>query len=318
LSKLFGRSCSVLFTATSRAGTEERFFDGTTAAALSQEPTRGNLRETFRIAFNVELTSEKNANACSVSIYNLNRSSRSFLELERRPRLSTNKTIRPLTLTLKAGLGPNPEILFQGQIDGEKTRTEKSGPDVITTVECGDGRFALRNTVINKTFAPGVSLEQAIEHIRDQLGVGKSGNGNNWLGITKETFSQGLTMSGSAPEILDQLATKQDLDWSIQDNKLQIKPKGQPIKLPTLIISPDTGLLSIPKRTNYGVEFSILLDPAIRPGRPVEVQSMYLNQDRGSNYFIVKRVQTQGDNFTGAWASTVQASNPNTNIKVFK
>jgi len=290
--RLFGRSAILIAT----VGSEAKKFSGITPAAVTKVSFKQNQaevirsdssNEVFRIAFNVESTSESNANTAMVSIYNLSGTNRAFFE-------------RPgLKVVLMAGYGAKPTIIFKGDVEGDKTRSKKNGQDIITTVESGDGRFSLKNTVLNKTFAPGVSIEQVLKDIQGAMKLP-----GDFKDIKKETFNQGLSISGSPKEVLDKLTEKQQLEWTIQNGVLQIKKKGGAITNEAVTVSPETGLLDIPSKTNEGIEFQTLLNPLLFPGRPVLIESRFL---KGQQKFIVRRVQHQGDNFTGVWTSFVEA-----------
>jgi len=293
--RLFGRSAILIV----NAGPEAKKFSGITPPAVTNVSFKNNeasiqrpegLEEVFRIGFNVELTSEANANTAAVSIYNMNETNRSFFEK------------KDLKVILMAGYGPKPSIVFKGDVVGEKTSSKKSGQDIITTIESGDGRFTLKNTVLNKTFAPGISLESVIKDIQKSMGLP-----GDLKDIKSETFNQGLSISGSPREALDKLTEKQNLEWSIQGGVLQIKKKGGAISGEVVIVSPDTGLIDIPVKTNEGVEFQTLLNPVLVPGRSVKIESKFL---KGTQSFIVRKVQHQGDNFTGVWTSFVEAIKP--------
>lgn len=301
--RLYGRSCQLIISAPDGQG---RSFSGITPAALTSinivdgqatiSPKK-DAQDVFRIAFNIELTSEGNANVGTISIYNLNETSRALIETDK------------VKMTLMAGYGPKPPVIFTGEVDGDRTKSEKNGPDIISTLESGDGRFSLKNVVINKTFAPGISLERVLEDVRKQMDIP-----GDFKGIQSEKFIQGLSLSGSPKEILDKLTQKQDLEWSIQNGVLEIKKKGNSIIEERVDISKETGLISIPKKTNEGVEFTTLLNPQLRPGRPIKLTSSFL---KGDSFFIVRKVQHQGDNFQGPWNTFIEAGNPK-DIKVFK
>jgi hypothetical protein len=294
--RLYGRSTQLFITSPSGVA---RSYSGITPAALARvEEIEGQIqiinpeqsKDVFRIAFNVELNSEGNVNIGKVSIYNLNATSRSFIEQDK------------IKIVLMAGYGPNPQIIFSGEVDGDKTKSEKSGPDLITTIESGDGRLSLNNTVLNKTFAPGVSIDQVLKDIAKEMQIP-----SKIQDLSPEKFAQGLSISSSPAEVLDNLTKKQDLEWSIQAGILEIKKKNRPISTEKVVISPETGLVSIPKKLTDGIEFVSLLNPLIRPGRPVQIESKFL---KGEDFFIVRKVQHQGDNFSGPWNSFVEAAAP--------
>ena len=294
--RLYGRSCQLIITSPDGVG---RTYSGITPPALARvEEQDGQIqiinpeqaKDCFRIAFNVELTSESNSNLATVSIYNLNDTSRAFIEKD------------GIKIILMAGFGPNPQIIFAGEVDGDKTKSEKNGADIITTIESGEGKFSLNNTVLNKTFAPGVSIEQAIKDVGKDLGLPI-----NSKDIKSEKFNQGLSISGSPQEVLNNLTKKQDLEWSVQAGILEIKKKNGTISDEAVVMGPETGLVSIPKKLSDGLEFVSLLNSLLRPGRPVKIESKFL---KGDNFFIVRKVQHQGDNFSGPWNSFVECAAP--------
>ena len=93
----------------------------------------------------------------------------------------------------------------------------------------------------------------------------------------------------------------------MQAGVLEIKKKNRTIIEEKVVISPETGLVSIPKKLTDGIEFLSLLNPLLRPGRPVQIKSKFL---KGEDFFIVRKVQHQGDNFSGPWNSFTEAAAP--------
>lgn len=283
--EIFGRAAILI----ARTPSQTKIFRGISPVA-QKLVNRLDTDDVFRIGFNVERTSESNANTATISIYNLTETNRAFFES---PKLS---------VILQAGYGQTPGVIFTGDIEGDKTRSSKSGPNIITSIESGDGRFALNNTVLNKTYAPGISVEQVLKDIQAQMKIG-----GNFKDIARETFSNGLSISGSVKEALNKLTEKQDLEWSIQNNALEIKKKNSPINNLVVQVSEDNGLVDIPQKTNEGIEFKTLLNDKLAPGIQVEISSKFF---KAKQRFLIRRVQHQGDNFSGPWNSFVEAVDP--------
>ena len=131
-------------------------FDRAANVTFGKRGEDGVLVSGLRISFNIEKTSESNANTAKIAIYNLNPTHRQQLEE------SGNVVI------LKAGYRgfsnePIDGILFQGDIS--KTTTIKKGADYVTTIDGGDGEKALLDEHFEKSYGAGALLSTVIDDI---------------------------------------------------------------------------------------------------------------------------------------------------------
>lgn len=126
---------------------------GTNAAV---EPQDAKLIKT-RIKFNVEKTSESNANKAKIGIYNLSQDTRNLFEKK--------NTI----VFLKVGYEGNLSTIFFGDLN--KGQHDTSGPDIVTNIECADGDFAIKNGIINIGLKAGATNRQIINLAIAQLNV---------------------------------------------------------------------------------------------------------------------------------------------------
>lgn len=239
----------------------------------------------LRITFGIEKTNEPHPNTAQIEIYNLSEHTRSQLE---------GKGTRVL---LEAGYQQNIATVFQGNVT--KVVHKIAGPDIITTIEGGDGDNVFRNARIDRGFPPGTSHAQIFDDLANAMQLPMSAQ----VGIPQGQFAHGLTLSGYVRDHLDYLTDKDSLEWSIQDETLQIVPRRQSTVDAIVVLSPTTGLVGSPNKTKDGVEFTSLLQPRLRPGRRVQVDSRLLQ-----GLFKVRKVTHKGDAHRGDFLSVCEAT----------
>ena len=246
----------------------------------------------LRIIFQVEKTSESTANTAKISVYNLSGKGRALAEKEK------------AIVILEVGYGNSIEQLFYGDVT--RAYISRQGADWVTTMECGDGSEALRSAHIDKSYAPGTDLKQVIKDVAQGfVDQGKVVMGS-LLGIESEKAQGGVSLSGRNKTILDELTAKQGLEWSVQDNVLQILPKDQDNGLQAVLLTPETGLVGSPVKREVegglGVEFKALIQPRLVPGRLVRIESREIDGD----YKLVE-VQFAGDTHADAFYAAAKA-----------
>ena len=245
----------------------------------------------LRISFQIEKTSESNANKASITIFNLSETTRSkFL-------LQGQKVILNVGY---AGQFQNPvlETIFRGDI--RRATTSRTGSDFVTTIECGDAEVAIEETHIEKTFAKGVTVKSAIQSI---LGLFRQQNitvnNENIADLIKNptTFVSSLNLSGPVKSIMDTLTKKLGLEWNVQDEQVHIRIPNKVINTTGIRLSSETGLLNIPiKREDGGVDFTSLLIPKIKPNSTVKIES-----DVVDGFFNVRKASYKGDTRSNDW-----------------
>ena len=101
---------------------------------------------------------------------------------------------------------------------------------------------------------------------------------------------------------MDNFASTYGFKWSVQNNAIHLFNEKQ--SLPEVVnLTPRSGLLSSPIRTDKGLEFDCLLIPLIAPGVTVKIS--------GSSTFegecIPQKVQISGDTHGPEWKMHVEA-----------
>jgi hypothetical protein len=237
-----------------------------------------------RISFEGEQDETSNANKIKISIYNLSEASRTFLEQKN------------MVVFLKVGYeATGLTTLFFGDIDAENgIHVKRQGPDIITTIEAGDAEKAIRETNINIGLSPGATNKQIIEMAKSKLNLS-----NAFETTVKEVkFQSGFTYSGSAKKLMDDLGKQAGFNWSVQNGELFIlDPKGTDQQV-AVLLSQETGLIGYPTKTQDKVEFVSLLNPDIRPGRAVRIESKIFP---GGVNLKVQKTSFKGDTHSGEW-----------------
>lgn len=240
----------------------------------------------LRIKFSVERTTERNPNKAKIEVYNLSDRTRSVLE---------KKNTR---VALKIGYEDNAEIIFIGNVD--KVAHKREQVDIITEIEAKDGGNTYRNSRHTKGYPPGIKAKQIFEELGDSMGLPVS----SMEGVPDDfKYENGVTFSGLTRDHLDNMTQKFDLEWSIQDETLQITKKNEGTKESVVVLDADSGLVGFPAKTKNGVEFSSLIQPSLKPGRRVQLESRIV---KGT--FKLRKVTHDGDSHAGDFLSKCEAA----------
>jgi hypothetical protein len=246
----------------------------------------------LRVIFQVEKNSESTANTAKISVFNLSAKGRALVERKK------------AVVILEVGYGQKIAQLFYGDIT--RAYISRQGPDWVTTVECGDGSEALRSVHVDKSYAPGTDLKQVIKDVAQSfVDQGKVVLGS-LLGLESETAQAGMALSGGSKTILDDLTAKQGLEWSIQDNTLQVLPKDKDSGLQAVLLTPSTGLIGSPVKREIeggsGVEFTALIQPQLIPGRLVMIKSREID-----GVYKLRAVSFSGDTHGQSFYASAKA-----------
>lgn len=249
---------------------------------------QGKRLQGTRITFDLSKSLSSSLNNAKVSVFNLAPDTRALLET------------RGTAITLQAGYGEAIDTLFAGEV--LKATTRYDPPNWVSEVDCVDGLNALRSAVLYQTFPEGMPRRAVISALVNRLvskGVSR--------GVIEETsvlfapLSSPLTVSGSIRNILDRLAFEWGFTWSIQDGVFEIRDVGKlrPGWRLVPLISPKSGLIGSPERTEEGLHIRCLLTPAIYPGQRFKLESSI------KGIFQAIKVNHRGDTHGGDWTTDI-------------
>ena len=274
-----------------------RAFDRRVEVLIGDERGEGlRFDERFRITFEVTKDREPDGGEASVQIYNVGDPSRDRL-------IKGGQFV-----VINCGYADGPlEELFSGDVTRAVFVHDR--PDTYLEFELVDGARALRDTRLALSFAAGTTVQTVLDDILESLDFPVDPSDFEVGGI----YQEGVAFSGRARDALQRVAQKAGFIWSIQDGRVQLRSLEDPEVTSVPKITPITGLIASPERLddreseterNAGSGFVVrsLLNPKIRPGQGVVVESRDIDGDE----FIVDTVSHKGDTRGNDWTTEAE------------
>ncbi len=244
----------------------------------------------LRVTFSVEKTDRKKPNKAEISVWNLSRDSRNFLQAG------------DVIVTLEAGYGEEPPIVFRGDVDSVETTQHGEDWQTRLTGRDGGSKYELAETF--ETFEPPLTSTELLNRLAKNIGL-------SYARLPRElpviTYENSWTFFGSTRDFISTIVDSLGATWSIQDGELVVVLEKQGSFEEAPFISPETGLVGSPeklKRRNrpVGVSFKALLNGRIRPRGLVELSSA---EFQGT--YVVRKVAHSGDTESDEWYSEIEA-----------
>lgn len=250
----------------------------------------------LRVSFRVSKGISGSPNTFEIKMWNLTAGHRNAIgrELE--------------SVTLEAGYVPpegggNLGIIAKGRI--RDFQHDREGPDIITTVSCGDGDLAFRRATISKTIPKGASLPEVVDELYKEMEKQGIDKGEWKFPENPRTFKRPYSMCGSCTREMDTLGRGNGFYWSIQNETMEIIPSDGYLE-GMILISPSTGMVGTPTITDNGVKVKALLNPGARPNRQVKVESEVLQMNSQSDTYRISQIDFDGDNQEGDFVMNIQ------------
>jgi hypothetical protein len=214
--------------------------------------------DNLRLTFEISKDDRKKPNRSQIEIYNLAPDRRAALE-------------KPDTrCVLKAGYWEEEGPLEVYRGDVVFAWTAYDGPDVITTLELGEGNATYRDSVITKGYPAGITAHQVLRDLAKQMGLTLSLPDD----APNRSWSGGLSLHGSARSALDKVTAAAGLSWSIQGGTLQVIRRGGNTNRTVFDLAADSGLIGSPERQRQGRQAAAqVTDQATNRPRRVQAES---------------------------------------------
>lgn len=243
------------------------------------------------ISFDLTKTITSEPNEATISIVNLNQSTRNLI---------TDKKYN--RILLNAGYGDDMRTLFVGYIDEVENR--KDSTDITTTMTCSDGSKDYREARTAVTVKKGQSDKEIVKEVLKDMPNTETGI-QEYKKATK--LPRGKTLVGNSRDILKTVAKNQDANWSIQDGKLLILPKTSALaNNEGFLIQEGSGMIGSPQKTSDGLEVRCLLNNIMRVGQLCRVASRI--KEMSGDFKIVK-IQMKGSNKGGDFTNILTLQN---------
>lgn len=185
-----------------------------------------------------------------------------------------------------AGYGTAVQLGFGTVVRGS-LRVDRTAPDTMVTWRVTDGGADLRDVLLSRAWATGVSASTVIRTLAGDAGIALG----NVSPPAAFRYADGFVAIGSLPAVLDEIAADTGCVWSVVDGVLHFWPRNQPRQRTAFVIAPDSGMVGSPVPVDRGqLQVTSLLQPAMRLGDLFRVRSQGYNGD-----YIVTAVTHRGE-----------------------
>jgi len=232
-------------------------------------------------------------NIAELQIYNLNRNSREDL-YNNVYNYTENIGITKITISLDGN------VLFQGDLINVNSLYRKLEAEWVTSLYCGDGYNAFRETV-TKRYDAGISRKDIVLDLVSTLestGVATRGLISDIKGCTDKSILKSIIVNGEIVKNIKDLlsnclgGTSNSEDVYIDDGKINIQNKNEAIDN---IVITNKDLLDPPTLTEQGINCKLLLNAQLKIGGKFEVQSKSNNIAFGNlSTYRVQKVRISG------------------------
>lgn len=215
----------------------------------------------LRISFSVYRGDTQTPNSADIRIYNLADTTASRIA---NPAEFTQ-------LALQAGYEGNFGLIFRGGIT-QVRKGRIDGKDTYLDITAADGDEAYNYSSIAYSMVAGSTPEQHVQAFLQAMqahGV----SGAPLPQLSDNGLPRGAVFYGCVKDELRKFAQSNDVLWSIQDGQLTFVPQTGYRTGEVPVISPATGLIGVPEQTQNGLSLRVLLNPAIRIGGLVKLDS---------------------------------------------
>lgn len=282
---------SLSFDATAQYFYERRYqldiipFGKTAGVTYGNDSTTG---ARLRVQFEVERSFNGGADKAKISIYNLSPRNRSAIA-------------RGTTMRLRAGYRGRMGLLFTGTV--RNVSSDQQGPDVVTVAQLGDGEPVISYGTVNRSYTSPVTLAQVLQDVARDLELDLGGHVVDVApgvvkGLPDVTYPLGLTVTGAVRDWLEMLLKDNGLDWSIQNGKLNILPRGGTQYVTATVVSKRTGMVGTPAFNEKYLKFTSLMNHQLVPGAYVQIVS---DNRRVSGYYRLATAKVTGDTHEAPW-----------------
>jgi len=259
----------------------------------------------LRFTFNISKKGKTDENQATISIYNMSPDSRKLCETEK-DKLGGGQT----RIELRVGYGAKdkPAVIFRGLCDVINTYT---APNWITQFRGLDGSSQYRNFNFEKSYPAGTSISKIVEDL-----VKASGTKLTTTDPIEGALPRGRALSGPAKNTIENLQSKYGFEFDVQDEETVVGSGKSKIEdKATVLLGRNSGMIGEPQVKGKIIIVQCLLNPAIRPGALIFLDS--LKQDKVTGNYLCKKVNSTGDSWGGQWTMTLELEKTGAGPSIF-
>lgn len=282
MTQLFNRICKV-------TAWRQRTQIGSLDVAYFEKLGNGIEITDLRMAFNIDKHLGSEPNKCTITVYNLNPGDRSDI------------CRKPIHIRIDAGYADTGyRSLFFGDLTfGESKRT---GIDIETKLQVGDGARAIGFARTNRSFTKPVSAYEVLKYAAGTMNLTLPPEIEQAPEL-RGALANGLSVKGPTRDVLTRLLAPYAYHWSVQNGKLVILRDEQIIQNQAALVNTSSGLIGSPERSapdkatgRSEVTCDVALWPELTPGQSVRLES----KDISGTFKLIQITHvgdTRGDDF---------------------
>lgn len=242
-----------------------------------------------RITFQTKKTKNRHPNKAKIEIYNLDPTTTAFIESdEANNRVQLFAGYQGSLQTAQDNAAPG--LIFSGEIRKGKARTVLKGTERVTTIQASDGGAGYRSARFFKSFDGQVTAFDVIDELGKAFNVGIQVPPD----ISDQPIDDASSYAGRAADVMQSLSESLDFNWWFEDDEIVIVSNDGDNGELAFLLSPDTGLVDSPQKTDKGLNVQCLLNPSLRVKRVVEIRARNV-----SGFFRIQQLEHRGDSWAG-------------------
>lgn len=264
---------------------------------ISSKDQEGSKQPLLKMKFKAEAAGTSSPNKITLSIWNLNKNSRTKVQIKGAP------------ILVQAGYSGFVRVMFRG--DARFATTSRQGANWVTTIQGGDGQNVHKSARINENLAAGTSIGDVLKKLGDALIAEGLDAGNLLAKVSAGSIRDKLTewtnggvLSGKATEIMREVAGSMGYQFSIQRGAISLLEDDEVTEDQAILLSPSTGLIGSPEVGEDGKVTALsLLNGDIFPGRKLQIDSAEID----GGFFKTTKAVYIGDTWGGDWNTKIEA-----------
>lgn len=212
------------------------------------------------------------------------------------------------SVALTAGYKDDVSGIFVGRL--RQVRSYREEGDIITEIEAGDGEKT-QGVRFSRSYRAGTALKDVLRDLTTEMGIGignldeQLATASQFTGISNN-IANGISLHGYAVDILSKLLESRNLDWSIQDQALQILGFNKGLTGSAIKLDADSGLIGVPTMDNKGIlTATTLMIPDMNPGKRVQISSEFVN-----GLFRITKANYKGSLFGSTYEINLEGKAP--------
>lgn len=253
----------------------------------------------FRIVFSILIDFGSSVSYCDCRIYNLSEET------------EAKAFTRGVPFGIRAGYDDTIDYIFRGEI--RNVFKEREGPNTITRLLCRGGSQPPAS--VNQTFGENTKITDIIKACVTAMGYSIVISDDDFNDV--DPYLRGYSLYGDPRVYLDNLAKTHRFNYVIENERVIVTRSNSFRQGEPFTISEATGMEGIPEITEVGCDVSVRLQPKIRIGGRIDIQSelrtfnfsnIYyqdIPQKAGAGIYRVFKLEHTGDTWGDAWTTKI-------------